>query len=82
MKKAYEDTTWLMKPSEIEVDEIAAIVKHHSSTKSAFKVERFEKYMKLLSDPNLVRGLTYLTLLEHIRILLFGQKQLPFIRKL
>ena len=27
MKKAYEDTAWLMKPSEIEVDEIVAIVK-------------------------------------------------------
>ena len=76
------DTAWLMKPSEIEVDEIAAIVKLHSSTECTFEVERFEKYMKLLSDPNLVRGLTYLTLLEQIRILLFGQKQLPFIRKL
>ena len=64
VKKAYEDTAWLMKPSEIEVDEIAAIVKQHSSAKCGFEVERFEKYMKLLSDPNLVRGLTYLTLLE------------------
>jgi hypothetical protein len=82
VKKAYEDPAWLMKPSEIEVDEISAIVKLHSSTKCAFEVERFEKYMKLLSDPNLVRSLTYLTLLEQIRILLFGQKQLPFIRKL
>ena len=72
MKKAYEDKTWLMKPSKTEVEEIVAIVKHHSGAKYRPEAENFEKYMKLLSDPNLAMGFTYLTLLENIRILLFG----------
>ena len=67
--------TWLMKPSETsetEVTEIVAIVKHQSCRKCRLQVKKFEERMKLLSDPNLVRGFTYLTILESIRTLLFG----------
>ena len=63
VRKAFKDKTWQMKPSETEVIDIVTIVKHHSSDECRFEVERFEKYMKLLSDPSLVRGSAYLTLL-------------------